>query len=438
MKLLIPLLLITSYLWVSELKSSANDMTSNEIISNLMSNNIDEVNRTLSYISTNKPNNLLSEITKIVLEGENTNTKLIAVNALKCYPIKNILPLWLNILKKTHSFIVKKEIINFISKSHDKRIVLPLIEELYNPFYSVRESAIHSLKIIGDDRMFPYILNMLKKPNPVYRIYALEAIYHVYDIRVIGLIIDILKKDKNKSVRYYTLRCILKNKIKKTLPYVRNIALNDINWEVRVKAIEILNNFRDKKSLNILLKCLKDINHDIRLASANTLYAMKLKKSAPSLSKQLFKEKYDEIKEILIDTLIALKNAGGYKGLKYIIQNDRNVYNRIKVAYALGKIKHKKSISVLLKGISDIDPRVRAEICKSLGYYKDKKIVARLLMLINDDLKRYVKSAALYSIKKIGDKKVILPLFDRYCIETDPILKGMLKKIIRKFIKRYT
>ena len=71
-------------------------------------------------------------------------------------------------------------------------------------------------------------------------------------------------KDDNKSIRYYVLKCIEENKLKAALPNIRNSALNDDSWEVRVKAIQILENFQDRRSLYVLLNCLKDSEREVR------------------------------------------------------------------------------------------------------------------------------------------------------------------------------
>ena len=405
-----------------------------EIISRLLSGDEEQVNNTYIYISRTKPNDLIQNLSDFLLSGEQASKKSIIIKALKYYPFAKTVPACLDILKKSPSFLVKKEIIDYLSASNDKRIVLPIVEELASPFFAVRESAILALKAIGDDRMYPVMLRMMENENPIYRVYALETLFYIYDMRFYDLLMKMLG-DENKSIRYYVLKCVENNRLKDALANVRKAALNDVSWENRVAAIHILGVLNDDNALYVLLKCLTEENREIRFTAAESLYLLKLRNSAYSLSEQLAIESDNGIKKVIIDTLIELNNAGGYKGLRKVLSDDKNVSMRINSAFALGSIRLRDSIYILLNGLNDPDPKVRAEVCNSLGYYSTKETVQALLDAINSDPDRYVRTAALYSIKRIGLKHVVLPLFDRYVIEDDPIMKEKLRLTVRSFLK---
>ncbi len=403
------------------------------IMTELFSGDGSRVNKILVYIARNRPAELLDRLKGVLLSKADANKKKIAVKTLKYYPYKMTLNVGIDVLEKSPSFIVKKEIIEYLKGSHKKKIVLPIAQELDSPFYSVRESAILALKAIGDDRMYPYILNMMGSKNPVHKVYALEAMFHIYDMRFYSLLIKMIKDD-NKSIRYYSLKCIEKNKLRDALPHIRRTAIRDEYWEVRVKAIQILGVLPDKPSLYTLLTCLKDKNTNIRLASSESLLALKFKKSARSLSGQLAVESDDRIKRTIIDTLIKIKVPGVFKGLKKILLSEKNIMLRVRSAYALGSIRSKGAVPILLQGLKDPDPKVRAEVCNSLGNFNIKKSGTALLNMINDEQVRYVRSAALYSIKRLKKKYFILPLFDRYTIENDPIIKEKMRFVLRGFL----
>jgi HEAT repeat protein len=414
----------------------AEEISYEKIVSTLLDKNSSESNKILSYISRVKPPQIPPLLVREILSERDNSSKQAAMRALQKYPLRRYIPLWLEILEKIDSFIIKNQIIDIIAASGDRRIVMTLVRELNNPFYAVRNSAILALKHIGDDRVFPYILNMSKSPDPIYRVYSLEAIYHLYDRRIYFILIDMLK-DRNKSVRYYALRCIEKNKLNQALTHIRNAAIRDNNFEVRVKAIEILGGFRDYNSRYVLLKCLSDSNRSIRYASAISLYLLRLQKSAYSLSDRLYYESDDSVKEVIIETLIRLKNGGGLRGLRRVLERDKNPKMRILAAYALGKIKNRKSTALLLSAIHDKEIKVRAEVCSSLGNYRDKIVVRKLIRVINGDRFRYVRTAALYALMSIRDRSSVLPLFDRYAFEEDPVFKEKLRIFLREFIKKY-
>ena len=103
------------------------------------------------------------------------------------------------------------------------------------------------------------------------------------------------------------------------------------------------------------------------------------------VSNALFSESDDEIKKLMMDTLIVLNDAGGYKGLRKIILKDDNYRMRVFASYALGRIKHNWSSSILLEAKADKAKEVRAEVCNSLGFYNDRNILNELLDVVNNE-----------------------------------------------------
>ncbi len=428
------------YIILYAIAINAEEDKNKEIVNRLISGDKTEADNALSYISFTKPQELLPYLSSAVLSDMNHSKKEIIIKALRSYPQKETIIYCAEILNKTNSFLVRKEIIDYISLSLENQLIPLIIRELENPFFTVRESAILALKKRGNDKVFPVILNMMESPDPVHKVYALEAILHLYDLRFYNQLVSMLK-DENKSIRYFVLKCIEANKLKEALPTVRNTALRDSSWEVRVKAIQLLENLSDKDSMYVLLNCLKDSEREVRYFTAKALNKLLFKNSAIPVSIGLYAEQDDEIKEILINILIAVNDAGGYKGIRKVLLSDDNYRIKVMAAYALGCIKNKYSSPVLLEGKSDASREVRAEICNSLGFYNDKNIIKELIDIVNDDPDMYVRSAALFSIRRIGLKSVtgsrfaIPALFDSYTAEMNPVFKEQIRLVLRGLIK---
>lgn len=414
----------------------AEENKADDLIQALMSSDQKEINTALSKIKRKKPSQLPDLLAKLILSDRDYQDKKKAIKALQLYSAKKYLHIWTRILTKTGSNIIKKDIIEIVSKTEDKRIVISLTKELSNPFYSVRKSAILALKHIGDDRMFSYVLNMARNQDSIYRVYALEAIYYLYDRRFYYVVMDLVK-DENKSVRYFALRCIERNHLSQAFSTVRTMATRDDNFEVRIKSIEILGGVKDYNSIYILHKCITDSNRSIRYSAVLSLNLINSQKSAYSLSNQLAEETDELVKEIIIETLIKLKNGGGFSGLKKILTADPRIKMRIMAGYALGKIDDRRGITILIKGLYDKEMKVRAEVCNSLGNYRDKTVIKQLLNTINNDKERFVRTAALYAINRIKDKSIILPLFDQFSKEKDAIFREKLRIFLRKCIDKY-
>lgn len=388
----------------------------------------------LKYIEEKKPGTLPDLFEPLLLDSSSIQAKQRILAALQKYPYPQVLKTYFNVLEKSQSFIIKKEIITILGKTNDRSIVIPVSKELESPFFAVRESAILALKEIGDDRMFPVIFRMAESRDPVLRVYALESLYHLYDIRLFS-IIQTLVQDENKSVRILALQCIEKNALDKLLPNIRNIALADANWEVRIEAIQTLGRMNDAGCLYVLLKTLVCDNRDIRLATSAVLQKFKMRQSAYYISEQLAAETDNAVKSVLLDTLIDMRDSGSYRGFEKMLSDEPNVTLRIRAAYGLGIIGGNRGLQILHKALKDADYRVRGEACGSLGALREKYSTQALVLLIKDDNDRYVRLAALYALERIRDKSSIIPLYDIYAAEKDPVFKVKIFEITRLLIQ---
>ncbi len=404
-----------------------------EIVSGLMSDDQQKIDAALALIEKNHPEEIIPQLKTVLISRNDEKLLLSSFKALKYYPVTKVINEWIEILEKTPSFAVKEQAIDYLASTKDRRVIIPIVDQINNPYFPVRERAIFALKRFNDDSIYPRILNMATGKNPVMRLYSLEAIYHLYDQRLYNLLIDMLK-DENHSVRFYVLKCLEKNNLSKALNHIRNTALQDSNPEVRVKAIEIVGKSKANNPYGVLYQSLSDTHADVRYAAIKAIRDLDFRQTSYRLSDILASEKEDRVKELIIDTLISFRSGAGFKGLSKILYNDENVLLRIRASYALGQIDDRNSIPYLVKALNDRENSVRAEACNSLGYYKMKTAIDPLIEIIKSDATPYVRSAALFSIKRIRDKATILPLFDQYVIEKDAVFKEQIKNVIRQMI----
>ncbi len=389
------------------------------------------------YIALNRPASIVPLLKDIILTSSRDWKRSNAFAALKCFPIKDVLPDWLDMLKRTKSVPLKKDIIDFISTSGDRSIVIHLVEELKNPHHAVRESAILGLKRIGDDRMLPYILNFSRDPNPIYRVYALQAFYFVYDRRINDILMELIK-DENKSVRYFTLRCIENHKLTDYLATIRNLALNDPEWEVRVKSLNILHAFNDRESMYVILQCLSDKHREIRFASASSLLDFINPGAAFQVSTQLDLETDDQIKDMLLEMLLMVKNTGGLRGFERVLLHDGNLKLRIKAAYALGEIGDPSAVPLLLQALDATqDYMLKSELCNSIGSFRGQQGSAqRMIQALSAPNTQYLRLASLYAIDHLQDKSITPQLFTVFSGEKDPVVREKLRELIQQFLER--
>jgi HEAT repeat protein len=431
----------TSLIFIILLASSsplfADDSINARLLSGIMSSQEAERLEAGEYIALNRPVSLIPVLKDIILTSRRDWKRTNALSALKCFPIKDVLPDWLDMLKRTKSVPLKKEIIDFISTSGDRSIVAHLVEELKNPHHVVRESAILGLKRIGDDRMLPYILNFSRDPNPIYRVYALQAFYFVYDRRINDILMELIK-DENKSVRYFTLRCIENHKLTDYLANIRNLALNDPEWEVRVKSINMLHSFNDRESLYVILQCLSDKNREIRYASASALLEFINPGAAFQISTQLDLETDDQIKDMLLEMMLMVKNTGGLRGFERVLLHDSNMKLRVKAAYALGEIGDPTAVPLLIQALEAAqDYLVKSELCNSIGNFRGQPGSAqRVIQALAASNTQYLRLASLYAIDRLQDRSITPQLFTVFSGEKDPVVREKLRELIQLFLER--
>lgn len=395
-----------------------------------------EFNEVLDYIEKKKPEIFLPLMTEIIIEGKNIRKRERLIGALEKYERIKIIDYWLKILEKTGSLELKFKILKIIKDYKNKKITTSLIRLLSSRFLTVRKEAASALKKFSDDRMYLTILQLSESSNPLHRLYAIDALMQLYDKRLYPVILELLN-DENKSIRIYALNCILQNRLTESLPFVRKTASIDSNSEVIIEAIRTIKGLNDRKSHFLLNQLITHKDNMIRKESIIAIKELQLRNSSVNLSNQLQKEKQEENIEEIIEALTNLRHAGNINGLKKSALSHKNFRVRVKAVHALGIINNERTIYILTEAVKDPDYRVRAEACHSLGMFRSKNVLITLLELLKNEKTRYVKTAALYSIDRLNQRKALLPLFKLYSEEKDLVFKEILEEVISRYIDNY-
>jgi len=371
-----------------------------------------------------------------VMDETDKGKKQEYIKKLRTMPANEVAEYWLERLDGTYRTAEKVRIIDEMSEYADKRFVLPLANYLVNPHQALRKAAARSLKKIGDDRLYPVILKMVSSETPVHRIYFIEAMNYLYDQRFYPLLAGLMR-DENKSIRIYVINCMKENRIAESLGVIRGSALSDRNDEVRIAAIEAIGSLRDGNGLSVLHVTLNDRNRDVRCESARSIRLIGSLASVNPLSYRLLPEDDNEIKDIMLETLSVLRRVGDVRGLEKILTTDDNLSLRIKAGHVLSFSGSLQGQAALQQGLRDKDYRVRAEVCNSLGYYRNRQALASLFEILAAENNFYIKTAALNSVRRINDKSSLMGIFDLYTVERDPLFKELLRDAVREYIKRF-
>lgn len=428
---------IPLFLFVSINISAAELINDSDLVSAITDGNAGELKSAIEYIKINHPSALPGILKQEYLDDDDEDVRERIISALREYPFPEQAAIWIEILRFTKDKKNEIALIEFLSGSKVVSFTIPIAEKLLVPRSEVREKAAVMLKQSGDDRMLPVILSLGQSKNPIDRIYFLEALNYLYDIRFQKLAISMLE-DENKSVRIYAIKCVNNNEVKEALPALRKLAAKDDNNETRKMGIESLVSFKDTSSGSMLTGILKDESPEMRIEAVKALKELKYYSAAAPLAEMLLKEEKPGIKQAVLDTLISFKKAGNINGLKHIIKNDTDPKMRIKAVYAVGASgEERNSLDILKEAALDEDYRVRGEACSVMGTMKKSSASEFLISRIKTDKSRYVRSAALYSIVKISDSKNVIRLFDIYSSEDDRVFKEMLRNTIRNSLQKY-
>jgi len=396
----------------------------------------------LDYIRLEKPLSLIPYLKKAILAKKgfffsaDYSIRPVCEEALKLYPFSVSLKCWIEILKETGSAVMKLEIMNYISSSGQRSVVMPIIEELRSPFFMVRRGAARILLGKGDDRVFPFILSMMSDPSPAVRLYAVEAMDYLYDPRFQKELVNMIN-DPDAWVRVSVIYSIKRNRIENTIQIIRNSAANDSDGRVRFAAINFLLESGDPTLEGILTKAINERDRATRLAVVNAFYRLNLTRAAACLCTRLQFEEDGEIKEIIVDSLIRCESVPYTAGIAKILRGDENVSLRVKAAYLLGLRKDPPTAYLLIDALKDEQDTVRAEACSSLANYQMIQATDALVSAILDNKNRYVRSAALFAIVRSKTRNATVGLFDIFAFEQDPVLRSHLYKAVRDLIVKY-
>ncbi|MBI4689567.1 MAG: HEAT repeat domain-containing protein [Nitrospirae bacterium] len=169
-------------------------------------------------------------------------------------------------------------------------------------------------------------------------------------------------------------------------------ALEDEDENVRSMAYTGLGKIRSTRSVNYLIRFLEKHNNEHPRVTAHAVEA-------------LGKIGDEKAVEILVE--IALTNRGLYDGGPWDTENIGYVY--LDAGKALGKIKSKTSVNLLLHYLHDRNNEIRSNAARILGYLKSTETLRPLIEALNDSDPK-VRWGAAVSLGEIGDNSAVEPL----------------------------
>lgn len=348
-------------------------------------------------------------------------------------------PNWVGVLdsvfQKTTNVALKKEILLLAERKKEKRLIYSVIAALGDPETELRSLSYRLMQLLKDDRALPILLDMSLSKDPVQRLYFLESSLIIKDERIQNQIHK-LANDESSGVRKKYLIAINRLGMTEKFPQFQKSASGDPDDDVRLVALEILKNKRNRQYLSLFYKGLADPNPDIRRVSLEALLTFQDKQGAKAVSDQLAKEEVLFLKARMIDLLLDLGNNGGGQGILAVLTNGEEAELRTKAAFAVGKLGANTSALELTKILSEEkENMVKWQLIHSLGELKDKNAVPALLVLArNQREKLNLRVEAIATIRMINDPDSLPSLFEAYVSENEKTLRAELENTMREIL----
>ncbi len=202
---------------------------------------------------------------------------------------------------------------------------------------------------------------------------------------------------------------------------------DEINSEVKIKALTVLGEIKAKRGEEVFKKLLSDKAEDVKVAAVYAIKNNEMKSLSKDLMSELKKqdlEKDSMYMEALITTLGTFKSAELLEYAKKSISSNSTASTiRERFVLYLGKLKNQGSKDFLLKLYTDEEEEmtVRSYAVNALGHMNAQDAIAPIKKVLEDidtysfkKKKRYF-TLSMYSIAalvKLGDKTAVPRLMD--------------------------
>ncbi|MGB9928720.1 MAG: HEAT repeat domain-containing protein [Methanosarcina sp.] len=309
-----------------------------------------EVRKVAAKVLGNIQNSKAEESLFKTLEDPSMEVRTIAVKALACTGSENSTDTLINQLEKMSEIDCEPSyqicIIEALGKLHNERAVEPLIKTLEDKNFQIRAAALHSLEILGGERVEEALITKLDAVSDSNKIHSTHSEFQKQVIFTLGNV-------KSKKAVHVLIH-----------------KLEDKNPEIRKYAAESLGKIKDTQAVDPLLNHISDRNPEVRNSVAYSLGILKAEKAINPLLKMLT----EKDPELRITAVYALGNIGNPKAIISLLETlkDNNSWVRKYAAEALGKIGDPQAVNPLVKNLNDPDPEVRWTAAEALRMLSQK------------------------------------------------------------------
>ena len=367
------------------------------------------------YIYQNRYDELLPPAIQYLFKSDDFEDHRAILRVFEAYGpgLERYVPDWYRILDRYMNRNVPEDVllqcIELASSWKEHRMIFALGRMADHPRMKVRLAAYRAMARMGNDNLIPILIRQMKSDRPVHKIYALEGARLYQDERLVPFIRDLLN-DSSKSVRIFALKAIVEQRTDQDLSYlVARKYQDDHNDEVRARAIEMIGRRGWGRQNYLVHKAVGDSSEVVRWAAVRSAVAMKDRASAAPISRQLRVEKKDDLKLAMIEALLDLRVDDSANALAHLLRSDEKEIIRQRAAMAIGNLRVKDGGFALVQAIrGDEVLQVRLEAAAALGELGDPALAESIMDLLKkpEEDRRVLQLAALAVIRSGSEEKI--------------------------------
>ncbi len=322
-----------------------------------------------------------------------------------------------------------------INKNPD--LIYSIAPFLVHPRRQLREEANRAVALKKDERIYPLIGQLLGGENVIDKVYAMETLLALKDERAVPLLLLQLS-NPSKNVRYFALKTLEAIGSDKAQYGVINLAQGDADEEVRLKAVEILRQFKTSPVFFALQKLIGDPQLIVRTRALESALAQLDKKYANAISEQLARETDMTQKHALLRGLLTLGSGGGMNGILTLLKKESAAELLLWSAFACNRFSDSRCADLLAQLLgSRSEQPILLEAVVGLAQHKQRKHLPLLFALAQDAAKpQALRSAALSAIQQYDNEAAIAPLFALYETEQDQLIRVQARELMLDLMKK--
>jgi HEAT repeat protein/ankyrin repeat protein len=320
---------------------------------------------------------------------------------------------------------IKRYALQALVQIGDKLAVQPLLDIVSqsNVDNNIQEFAINALKSLGEKQAVQPIIELLSKPNIniTIRKSAIDALGKLGDECAVQPLIKLILNDNNYKIVEDATKSLagILNRHEEFYPFLDKMSKKDATG-IRISAIELLAELRDKRAVQPLLDLLsqKKLDGSTRKSIINTISVLGDPRVVEPLIIRLLHEDDNEVSIETVKTLVKILNRHNefQPLLENMLQKDKPG-SRIAAIELLVELGDKRAVQPLIGIIFNSNNKsVISEAVKSLV-----KILNRfeeLLPLINKisttNTVFDIKMIAIDLLVELGDNRAVQPIIDFY------------------------